>query len=55
MWKIVGVLPLEGEMMTENERLTAIEPERRDVDNETPDAEIPNPVPEATEGRGKRI
>ena len=51
---VVGVLPLEGEEPVV-ERLTASEPEKRDVDNATPDVEIPNPVPEATEGRGKRI
>jgi Reverse transcriptase (RNA-dependent DNA polymerase)/gag-polypeptide of LTR copia-type len=54
---VVGVLPLEGENTAddEGERLTANEPERHNVDNETSDAEIPAAVPKATEGRGKRI
>jgi hypothetical protein len=48
--------PLEGERKSESERLTAIEPEKHNVDNQTLDADpVPDPVPEATEGRGKRI
>ena len=53
---VVGELPLEGERMPDehDKRLTPIEPVIHDVDNGTvvPD---PDPVPEATEGRGKHI
>ena len=54
---IVDVLPLEGENMPEidDERPTINNADNRDVDNVIPDAEIPNPVPEVVEGRGKRI
>ena len=54
---IVDVLPLEGENMPEidDERPTFDKADNRDVDNGIPDAEIPNPVPENIEGRGKRI
>ena len=57
---VVGTLPLEGENAgnEEVERLTANEPEKH-VDIVTPDAENPipidNPIPEALEGRGKRV
>ena len=54
---VVGILPLEGENTAEmnGERLTTIESEKHDVNIEAPDAEIPATVPEAIEGRGKRI
>ena len=54
---VAGELSLEGENTVDDagERLTANEPERRDVDNEASDAEYPATVSEATEGRGKRI
>lgn len=53
--KLLNVRLYKTRRRTENERLTTIDPEIHDLDNETPDPEIPDPVPEATEGRGKRI
>ena len=54
---VAGELSLEGKKTADDagECLTANEPERRDVDNETSDAEYPATVPEATKGRGKCI
>ena len=55
---VVGVLLLEGEKGTENDEVehpTATEAEKHDVDIETPDAENPVTIPEATEGRRKCI
>ena len=59
---VVGVLPLKGEKAAGNdegvERLTTTETENRDLDIETsdpPEHENPVTVPEASEGRGKRI
>ena len=51
------LLPLEGENTPKvnDERQLVDENNKREVDNHTPDAEIPNPIPEATEGRGKHI
>ena len=53
---IVDVLLLEGENMPEidDERPTVNEADKCDVDNNAPDAEIQNPIPEF-EGRGKCI
>ena len=53
---VVDASPLEGENTPEinDERQSATETDRQNVDN-TPDAEIPNLIPEATEGRGKHI
>lgn len=54
---VVGVLPLEGEKAPGNdevERLTN-DPEKRNVNIETSDAENPTDAPESNEGRGKRI
>ena len=60
---VVGMLPLEGERMID-ERLMTIESEKQQIDNEPPaeDVEIPMvvpevvpEVPEAAEGRGKRV
>jgi hypothetical protein len=55
---IVDVLPLEGENTPEIDDeppTVSNETEKCDVDNNAPDAEILNPVPEAIEGRGKHI
>ena len=57
---VVGMLPLEGERKID-ERLMTIESEKQQIDNVPPadipadDVEIPVVVPEATEGRGKRV
>ena len=49
---VVGLLPLEGERQVD-ERLTAIEPEKQQVDNEAPDVEAL--VPDTNTGRGQHI
>ena len=57
---VVGMLLLEGERKID-ERLTTIESEKQQIDNVPPadlpadDVEIPVVVPEAAEGRGKRV
>jgi hypothetical protein len=51
---IIGILPLEGER-NDNERLMAIEPERREVITEPSDVEETQVIPEVEEGRGKHI